>query len=68
MKSLAAGGPAQAAGVRPGWAVDWPKTMHLNTRTKLPPTEEFMADPKAVLDTSGLKVAFRNLYPAPRRA
>ena len=24
-----------------------------------------MADPKAVLDMGGLKVAFRNLYPAP---
>ena len=39
VKALASSGPAQAAGVRAGWAVDWSRTMRLNESTKLPPTE-----------------------------
>lgn len=67
VKAFCSEGPAQAAGVRPGWAVDWPKTLQLNPMAELPSKEEFMDSPKSILEKSGLRLAFKNLYPVKTR-
>jgi len=67
LKSVCASGPAQAAGVRPGWAVDWPATLSLNPKVKLPSKQDFVENPGAILERSGITVAFRNLHPVKSR-
>lgn len=67
VKSFTKEGPAQAAGVRPGWAVDWQKTRQLNPSVELPTKEELMDTPKVLLEKSGLRLAFKNLYPVKTR-
>jgi len=69
VKSLDDKGPAQAAGVRPGWAVDWATTLMLNEQVepKLPSEEDFLAAPEALLERSGIALAFENLQPTKQK-
>eukprot|EP00931_Biecheleriopsis_adriatica_P028616 TRINITY_DN17067_c0_g1_i1.p1 TRINITY_DN17067_c0_g1~~TRINITY_DN17067_c0_g1_i1.p1 ORF type:complete len:1759 (-),score=465.14 TRINITY_DN17067_c0_g1_i1:110-4714(-) len=69
-------GPAQAGGVRLGWALDWERTVSLNEEDekfsaddeiKSWSQQDLLKDPNAILTRSGLWLAFKNLQPVKTR-